>query len=210
MAHKREAYESYEGFLQAALKEYWDSGRSSRINFLALLLASREAWSVAWAGAAGTGKKVLAGAAGAAALAVILRVVVGGPIGLILGGATIASLVGLYVRNHREIWAKQEEFKRILDAYRPKWTEIRDDYLDAKIRTDQRDLMMEGLMSRLLDELDAFEPELAPASPADADDADAEESGDRPARARRESDFARHAAKKRRDETRETETETDE
>jgi hypothetical protein len=207
MAHQREAYESYEGFLQAALKEYWDSGRASRINFLALLLASREAWSVAWEGAAGTGKKVLAGAAGAAALAVILRVVVGGPIGLILGGATIASLVGLYVKNHREIWAKQEEFKRILDAHRPKWIEIRDDYLDAKLRTDQRDLMMEGLMSRLLDELDAFEPEPATAEAAD-DDAESDESGDRPARPRRESDFARHAAKKRRDETRETENET--
>lgn len=206
MAHKREAYESYEGFLQAALKEYWDSGRASRVNFLALLLASREAWAVAWEGAAGTGKKVLAGAAGAAALAVILRVVVGGPIGLILGGATIASLVGLYVKNHREIWAKQEEFKRILDSYRPKWVEIRDDYLDGKLRTDQRDLMMEGLMSRLLDELDAFEP---PEARTDGDAAgddhdDADESGDRPARARREGEFARHAAKKRRDESRDT------
>lgn len=183
MAHDRNAYETYEGFQKAALKEYWDSGRSSRINFLALLLASREAWSVAWEGAAGSGKKILTGAAGAAALALILRVVVGGPIGLILGGATIASLVALYVKNHKEIWAKQEEFKAILDSYRPRWGAIRDDYLDGKLRTDQRDLMMDGLMSRLLDELDAYayEPELSR-----DDDEEDEPSG-----------FARHAAKKR-------------
>jgi len=202
MPPKRETYESYEGFLRAALKEYWDSGRSSRINFLALLLASREAWPVAWEGAAGSGKKILAGAAGAAALTMVLRVVIGGPIGLILGGATIASLVGLYVKSHKEIWAKQEHFKGILDRYRPKFDEVRGDYLDGKLRTDQRDLMLDGLMTRLLDELDAYQYEPPARTRRDAADDDDDEDRAPADDDRSDGDFARHAAKKRDEEDR--------
>lgn len=187
MARKREAYESYEGFLRAALKEYWESGRASRVNFLALLLASRETWSVAWDGVTGGGKKILAGAAGAAALTLLLRTVVGGPIGLLLGGATIASMVALYVRNHREIWDKADHYRILLERYRPQYEQVRDDYLDGTLRTDQRDLMMDGLMMRLLDELDSYEPE-EPKRRSPAQDEDHE-----PA----EGEFNRHAARKR-------------
>src|SRR5690242_5236931 len=100
--------DTYDGFLKAAIKQYWDKG-GSRINFLALLLASREAWEVAWdeAKAPGTGKKLLTGAAGAAAIVVLLRLFVGGPIGIILTGASIASLGALYARNHKHIWAQR-------------------------------------------------------------------------------------------------------
>lgn len=196
MARRRDAYESYEGFLRAAIKEYWDSGRASRVNFLALLLASREAWSVAWEAAAGGGKRIVAGAAGAATLALLLRVVVGGPIGLILGGATIASLVALYVRNHREIWAKADHFRGLLDRYRAQFDRIRDDYLDGELRTDQRDLMMDGLLSRMLDELDEYDPDLESRSDSEEDDDVAE---------LRESEFARHASRRRAQEERERE-----
>ncbi len=197
MARKRKAYESYEGFLRAALKEYWDSGRASRINFLALLLASREAWSVAWDGVAGGGKRILAGAAGAAALTLLLRTVVGGPVGLLLGGATIASLVALYVRKHREIWAKVDHFRVLLSRYRPRFEEVRDDYLDGKLRTDQRDLMMDGLLARLLDEIDEYEYEPPEEPDADEDDEERASDGD--------GEFARHAARRRAQEDRDRE-----
>lgn len=201
MTKPRESYESYEGFLRAAIKEYWDSGRASRVNFLALLLASREAWSVAWDGVSGGGKKILAGAAGAAALGLLLRTVVGGPIGLLLGGATIASLVALYVKNHRTIWAKVERYREMLDEFRPRFEEIRDDYLDGKLRTDQRDLMMDGLMSRLLDELDAYDEELAEAEERERDEERRAGRSDRRDAPRGE--FARHAAARRAAEERE-------
>lgn len=208
MSKPRESYESYDGFLQAAIREYWDSGRASRVNFLALLLASREAWSVAWDGVAGGGKKILAGAAGAAALGLLLRVVVGGPIGLLLGGATIASLVALYVRNHRVIWAKVDRYKVLLDQFRPRFEEIRGDYLDGHLRTDQRDLMMDGLMTRLLDELDAYDDELE----AEKDER-AESEGRRGRASDRDEprgDFARHAAERRAAEERDREREREE
>lgn len=208
MTKPRESYESYEGFLGAAIKEYWDSGRASRINFLALLLASREAWSVAWDGVAGGGKKILAGAAGAAAVGLLLRTLVGGPIGLLLGGATVASLVTLYVRNHRTIWAKVERYKEMLVEFRPRFEAIRDDYLDGHLRTDQRDLMMDGLMSRLLDELDAYDDELVEVQErAREDGRRAEREAGREAPS---TDFAQHAADRRAAEERERDREREE
>jgi len=195
---KNEAYQSYEGFLRAAIKEYWDSGQASRVNFLALLLASREAWAVAWEGVAGSGKTILTGAAGAAALALLLRTVVGGPIGILLTGATIASLVAVYVRNHRRIWKKVERYRELLDGYRSDYEQVRTDYVDGVIRRDQRDLMMDGLMSRLLVALDEVEVD----GDDDIDDEDQEVPEDL-------GEFARHAARRRAEEGEVSEREHD-
>jgi hypothetical protein len=159
-ARPSEAYESYEGFLRAAIRTYWERGAKSKVNFLALLFASREAWQVAWDKAATpeAGKKILTGAAGAAALGILLRVVVGGPIGILLTGASIASLVAIYVKNHARIWAKVERYKALIDENRPRFEEIRIDWVEGGIKDAQRDLMVDGLMSRFLADLDAFEP----------------------------------------------------
>jgi hypothetical protein len=159
MPKDRDAYESYEGFLQAAIRAYWGS-KPDKVSFLALLLASREAWQVAWDGLASVegGKKILTGAAGATALALLLRAVVGGPIGILLTGASIASLVGLYVKNHERIWKRVERHKRVVDRFRSRFDEIRSDYVDGTIRDDQRDLMVDGLMGRFLAELDQDGP----------------------------------------------------
>src|SRR5688572_8512300 len=103
-------YESYQGFLKGTIKAYWESEGRSRLTFLALLLAAREAWQVAWDEVSdpGTAKKLLTGAAGAAAVALLIRTFVGGPIGLLLGGASIASLVAVYVKNRHSINARVE------------------------------------------------------------------------------------------------------
>ena len=81
-------YDSYEGFVRTVIRAYWESGKSSRVTFLALLLATRETWAVALDKTLtpGAGKKALAGAAGAAAVAVLLRAFLGGPLGLLLTG----------------------------------------------------------------------------------------------------------------------------
>jgi hypothetical protein len=152
------------------------------VNFLALLFASKEAWQVAWGKVAtpGGGKTILTGAAGAAALTLILRTVVGGPIGILLTGASIASLVTIYVRNHKRIWLKVERYKIVIDEYRTAYEEVHSDWTEGGLRDSQRDLMVDGLLGRFLMELDSYEPN-------DEDD-EVEDS---------KSGFAAHAEKKR-------------
>ena len=152
-------YASYDGFLKTAIETYWQK-RKNQIHFIALLLASREAWQVAWGGvtAEGTGRRVLTGAAGATAVYVALRLLIGGPIGLVLTGVSIASLVAVYSSNHRRIWDQQERYRKLIGEYRVKYDRVRADYLEGTLVEEQRDLMIDGLINRFLDDLDAYEP----------------------------------------------------
>jgi hypothetical protein len=165
-------YETYQGFLKQAIKAYWGSEGRSRLTFLALLLAAREAWEVAWdeVKEPGNVKKLLTGAAGATAVALLLRTFVGGPIGLILGGASVAGLVAVYVKNRKSIHARVEHCGKLVNKYRTQWDGVRGDWADGKLRTDQRDLMMDGLMARFLIDLDAdLGPEEEPDAEANAE-----------------------------------------
>ena len=157
--HQESTAETYDEFLRKAIHRYWEQD-SNRANFIAILLASREAWEVAWDEVTkpGSGKKLLTGAAGVTAAVVVLRTLLGGPIGLVLTGASVASLGALYVRNHKHIWAQQERYKLMLNVYRVKHQQIRTKYVDGTIDADERDLMLDGLMQRFLQELDE-EPE---------------------------------------------------
>ena len=94
-------------------------------------------------------------------MALILRVVLGGPIGLLLTGASIASLVALYVRNNRQVIAKVGGYREIIADYRPRYEAVAEEAKDEATRH----LMIDGLMTRFLNELDAYEP------PEDAPDA---------------------------------------
>jgi hypothetical protein len=147
MSYPRVVYASYDGFLKTTLETYW-SKRRNQVHFVALLLASREAWEVAWGGmtAPGSGQKALTGAAGAAAIYVALRLLIGGP---------IASLVTLYVQNHRRIWDQQERYKKLIAAYRVKYDQIKAKYVEGLIDEPQRDLMIDGLMNRFFEDIDA-------------------------------------------------------
>src|SRR5262245_36346562 len=140
------AYETFDGFLKTAIKTYWEDG-NDRVNFIALLLATREAWSVAWdeVKTPGTGKKILTGAAGAAAVVVVLRLLLGGPIGLILTGPSVASLGALYARNHKRIWGQQGRYKELINTFRTKHTQVRTKFVEGAIDEEGRDLMMDGL-----------------------------------------------------------------
>lgn len=161
------AYAHFDGFLKVAIKTYWEK-KGDRANFLALLLASREAWEVAWdeVRQPGTGKKLLTGAAGVTAVLVVVRLVLGGPVGLILTGASIASLGALYARNHKHIWAQQERYKGIIGQYRVKHQQVRAKFVDGDIDEDERTLMIDGLLRRFLDEIDE-PPELEGGADAD-------------------------------------------
>lgn len=156
MSYPRVVYASYDGFLKTTIETYW-SKRRNQIHFVALLLASREAWEVAWGGvtAPGTGQRALTGAAGAAAIYVALRLLIGGPIGLVLTGVSLASLVTIYVQNHRRIWDQQERYKKLIAAYRVKYDQIKAKYVEGVIDESQRDLMIDGLMNRFFEDIDA-------------------------------------------------------
>ena len=164
------AYRSYDGFLKVAIRQYWEND-GDRANFIALLLASREAWSVAWEGATapGTGKKILTGAAGAAAIMVLLRVFLGGPIGLILTGASVASLGVLYARNHKHIWAQRARYAALIGQYRVKHKQVRTKFVDGDLDEDERDLMVDGLLRRFLEQVDE-KPDLEEADPRDEEE----------------------------------------
>jgi hypothetical protein len=149
------AYESYEGFLKAVVARFWEAERDSRVDALALLLASREAWEVALdkATAQASLKNLLAGAAGATAITFLLRGVLGGPLGLILTGASVASLGTLYAKNQERIRERARAYRRLVTQYRSDFETIREDYLAGRVRRQQRDLMVEGLFARLLAQL---------------------------------------------------------
>lgn len=166
---------TYDGFLKTAMKHYYEKG-GSKVNFLALLLASREAWEVAWgeATAPGTGKKILTGAAGAAAIVVILRLLVGGPIGILLTGASIASLGALYARNHKKIWAQRARYDELIDTYRGKHQGIRGKFVEGIVGEEERDLMLDGLLQRFLNDLDR-EPDLGEAEEEEAEESSEDE-----------------------------------
>jgi len=153
-----EAYESYEGFLKAAIKDYWDSERRSKLDLVAILLATREAWNVAIgdATAPGTGKTWLKGAAGAAAVTLLLRTVIGGPLGLLLTGVSVASLAALYVKRHEQIWNQVDHYRGTVDDYRPKFDKIVHSFAGDAIDQEQRDLMIDGLMMRFNRQLEAI------------------------------------------------------
>ncbi|GAB4216757.1 MAG: hypothetical protein OHK0013_43630 [Sandaracinaceae bacterium] len=156
MSHPRAVYASYDGFLKSTIETYW-AKRRNQIHFVALLLASREAWEVAWDGvrAPGTGRAVLTGAAGATAVYVALRLLIGGPIGLVLTGVSIGSLVAVYVQNHRRIWDQQERYRKLIAEYRVKYDQIKAKYVEGLIDESQRDLMIDGLMNRFFEDIDA-------------------------------------------------------
>ena len=134
-------YATFQGFLRSAITQYWERRGASRVTFLALLFATREAWGVALDKTLDieTGRKALRGAAGVAAITVLLRIFLGGPIGVLLTGASLVSLVAAYAKNHDRVWAKQERIRELVGGCRTE---------------HERDLMIDGLMSRFLLALD--------------------------------------------------------
>jgi hypothetical protein len=155
-----DAYEipaTYNAFLKDAIKRHWDANKSSKLELLALLLASREAWEVVIDGATSPEgrSRALKGAAGAAALTVLLRTVVGGPLGLLLTGVSAASLVALYVRYQDQIWLSVDHYKRVIDDYRPRFDRARATCDDKALEPDEAALLLDGLMARFLAELAA-------------------------------------------------------
>ena len=155
MRNDPSAYETFPSFLKQALKTYWDSDKAEKAELIAMLLATTHAWEVAWDEVTdrADGKKVLTGAAGVAAVTVLLRSILGGPIGILLTGVSAASLIALYAKHKEQIWSHADHYKSLVEGYEPRYNEIFATFTEGNVTADQRDLMLDGLLARFVAEL---------------------------------------------------------
>lgn len=149
------AYDSFDDFLQAAIKDYASRGWQ-RPNFVALLIASGQSASLAKnALSTGDGLKTVAlGTISVMAIRVILTRVLAGPIGLILTGVSVVGLVSFFVRHQREIVSKTSRFRALIDRTRTSFDDAQTGYRQNRMDARERNLMIDGLLKRFLRECD--------------------------------------------------------
>ena len=150
-------YRQFDDFLKEAVSEYYKrGGKAKRANFISLIIASGEIGSLAMDQIkTGAGfKKIALGAAGVLALRIGLKYVLGGPLGLILAGATAASLLAYFVRNRGEIATTIVRHRKLVLEMRKSYEKLQSDHRDGRLDDDQRELMVDGLMKRFLDDVD--------------------------------------------------------
>jgi hypothetical protein len=153
-----EVFDDYKAFLKSAIREYYDRGwKNRRGNVIALLIASGQALSLAADSVKdGSGlKKAAMGAAGVVALRLALRYALSGPLGIVLTGAAAVSAVGYLVKNQKEITAKVGIYRTQVEETRAKFDEIQGGYRGGRYDAAARNLMVDGLLRRFLDDVDA-------------------------------------------------------
>lgn len=152
-----EVYDDYDSFLKQGIREYYARGWKQRKgNFIALVIASGQIVSMATDSVKdGSGlKKAGIAAAGVVALRFGLRYFLGGPVGLLLSAAAVASAVAYLARNQKEITAKVAPYKQLVTETRTKFEEIQGGYRAGRYDGAGRNLMVDGLMRRFLEQVD--------------------------------------------------------
>jgi hypothetical protein len=149
------AYDTFDDFMQAAIKEYYERGWR-RPNFVALLLASGQTGAMAQKaiGSADGLKKLALGTAGLMAVRLVLTRVLTGPLGLLLTGLSVASVVALFVKNQKEIMSKSGRFRELIDRTRESFESAQTGYRQNRMEARERNMMIDGLMKRFLRECD--------------------------------------------------------
>ena len=154
----RSIYSDFDSFLKVAIRLYYDRGwKSRRGNFIALLIASGQtAFALAKDSVVdGTGTKKLAiGAAAVLALRVGLRYAIGGPLGLVLTVAAGASMISYFFRNQKDIIKKVGLYKVLITEVGEQYEEIQSGWRDGRYDATERNLMIDGLMKRFVDQVD--------------------------------------------------------
>src|SRR4029079_513456 len=121
-----EVFDDFDAFMKQAIRDYYDrSWKSRRGNFVALIIASGQAMSMAADSFKdGSGlKKAALGAAGVVALRIGLRYAVSGPLGIILAGAAAVSLVSYLIKHQKEITSKVGAYRTLIATTRAKFEE---------------------------------------------------------------------------------------
>ena len=151
-------YAGWDAFLKQAIREYYDRGwKSRRGNFIALVIASGQVMSMAADSIRdGSGlKKAALGAAGVVALRIGLRYALSGPLGIILTGAAAVSAAGYLIKHQKEITSKVSGFRTLIAETRTRFEETQGGYRAGRYDAASRNLMVDGLLKRFLEELDA-------------------------------------------------------
>ncbi len=152
-------YDDFDSFLKVGIREYYDRGWSKRRgNFIALLIASGQT-SLALAkdsvvDGSGT-KKVAIGAAALLALRVGLRYALGGPLAMVLTVAAGASMVSYFFRNQKDIIRKVGIYRTLIKDNQERYKDTVLGWRDGKYDETQRNLMIDGLMKRFIEDVDA-------------------------------------------------------
>ena len=157
---KPEVFDDYDAFLKQAIRDYYDRGwKNRRGNFIALVIASGQMTSMAADSIRdGSGlKKAALGAAGVVALRVGLRYALSGPLGIILTGAAALSAVSYMVKNQKEITGKVSAYRTLIAGVRTKFEETQGGYRAGRYDAASRNLMVDGLLKRFLEDIDAVE-----------------------------------------------------
>jgi hypothetical protein len=150
-------FDTYDDFVKAAIKDYYERGWKTRKgNFVALLIASGQVFNIAKDQVTGEGgvQKLAVGAAAIVALRVGLRFALGGPLGILITGLSLASLTAFFWRNQKEIMAKIPRYKELLAQTKTKFEEIQTGYRAGRYDARERNLMVDGLHKRFLAECD--------------------------------------------------------
>jgi hypothetical protein len=153
-----EVFDDFDAFLKQAIRDYYDrSWKTRRGNFIALVMASGQAMSMAADSIKdGSGlKKAALGAAGVVALRIGLKYALSGPLGIILTGASAVALVGYLVKNQKEIRDKVGSYRTLIGDTRGRFEEAQGGYRAGRYDAASRNLMVDGLLKRFLDEVDA-------------------------------------------------------
>ncbi len=149
------AYDTFDDFLRVAIKEYYDRGPGLRDpNFIALLIASGQTTSLAKNALGSTSglKKLALGTLGVMAARVILMRVITGPIGIILTGVSLASVIALLIQNQKKILGRTSKFRELIEKTREHFEEAQTGYRQNRMDVRERNLIIEGLMNRFIRE----------------------------------------------------------
>ncbi len=161
-AYPTEVYETYDAFMQQVIKETYEQG-AKRAEFVALIIASGEMLPMAWGRIRKSGVREFAmGAAGVVALRVGLKYLLGGPLGVILTGFTAATLVSFFWSNQKEVMRRVRPYKSTIHDAREKFEDIQARYQDGRYDAGERALLVEGLLRRVLNEIESPSLEEAP------------------------------------------------
>ena len=153
-AYPADVYESFDGFMQQVIKETYERG-AKRPEFVALVLASGELIPLAWGRVKKSGVRDLAiGAAGVVALRFGLKWLLGGPLGVILTGFTVATLISFFWSNQKEVLSRRKPYKKLISDTNDKFEDIQARYQDGRYDAGERALLIEGLLRRVLGEVE--------------------------------------------------------
>jgi hypothetical protein len=168
-AYPAEVYETYDAFMQQVIRDTYERG-AKRPEFVALVLASGEMIPMAWGRIKSAGVRDLAiGAAGIVALRYGLAWLLSGPLGVLLTGFTVATLIAYFWQNQREVLARRKPYKQLIGDTHEKYQDIQARYRDGRYDTGERALLIEGLLRRMLAEIEKPLPEMRDDEKSDDD-----------------------------------------